>query len=119
MAHFARIEPSGIVSNVLVVPDKHEKNGETYLSVEMGLGGRWIQTSYNTFKNVHYNLDTGLPSGKAALRKNYAGIGYMYDEERDAFYPPKPIEEGEWVLDYETGAWYDENVGPEPDYEVE
>jgi hypothetical protein len=58
--------------------------------------GEWIQTSYNTRGGVH--LLGGTP-----LRKNYAGVGYTYDRERDAFIPPKPFES--WVLNEETCFW--------------
>jgi hypothetical protein len=54
--------------------------------------GEWIETSYNTRGGVHYQPDSNTPSDDQtkALRKNYAGIGYSYDKERDAFIPPKP-----------------------------
>lgn len=87
MAHFAKIE-NGIVSTVVVVANEHEEYGQEYLN-SLGLEGTWIQTSYN--KN---------------FRKNYAGIGYTYDEQRDAFIPPKP--EGNYVLDEETCTWIEE-----------
>jgi hypothetical protein len=72
MAHFAEVQ-NNIVTRVLVVPDEQEHRGQEFLSEDLGLGGVWIQTSYN-----------------ARIRKNYAGIGYTYDEARDAFIPPKP-----------------------------
>ena len=87
MAHFAKIE-NNIVINVVVVDNEHEEYGQEYLN-SLGLEGTWIQTSYN--KN---------------FRKNYAGIGYTYDEQRDAFIPPKP--EGNYVLDEETCTWIEE-----------
>ena len=58
--------------------------------------GEWIQTSYNTKGGVH--LLGGTP-----LRKNYAGIGYTYDRQKDAFIPPKPF--NSWVLNEETCLW--------------
>jgi hypothetical protein len=63
------------------------------------------QTSYNTRGGVHYDPETGEPSDDQtkALRFNYAGIGYTYDEDRDAFIPPKPFES--WVLDEDTCLW--------------
>lgn len=87
MAHFAKIE-NGIVSTVVVVANENEAYGQEYLN-SLGLEGIWIQTSYN--KN---------------FRKNFAGIGYTYDETRDAFIPPKP--EGSYVLDEETCTWVKE-----------
>lgn len=64
--------------------------------------GQWIQTSYNTRAGVHYGQD-GQPDGGTALRKNFAGIGYHYDAELDAFYPPRPYDT--WTLDPETATW--------------
>jgi hypothetical protein len=84
MAHFAKIE-NFIVTEVLVVPDEFEENGSEYLN-NLGLTGTWIQTSYNS-----------------NIRKNYAGIGYSYNEELDAFVPPKPYES--WLLNEETALW--------------
>lgn len=81
MAHFARVNNENIVECVLVVPDDQEIRGEEYLSVDLGLGGRWIQTSYNTLNGEH--LHGGTP-----LRKNYAGIGFIYDPVLDEFNPP-------------------------------
>jgi hypothetical protein len=64
--------------------------------------GRWIQTSYNTRGNVHYGADR-QPDGGVALRKNFASVGYIYNEELDMFHPPRPYDT--WVLDTETGTW--------------
>jgi len=96
MAHFAEIDENNIVLRVLVVDDLHEERGEEYLSEELGFGGRWIQTSYNTAGGQHKN--GGIP-----LRKNYAGIGYTYDEQRDAFIPPKDF--ASFILNEETCLW--------------
>jgi hypothetical protein len=70
MAHFAEIGPNNIVTRVLSV----------------GLGGIWIQTSYNN-----------------NIRKNFAGVGYIYNEELDIFLPPKPYTS--WIIDVEKGVW--------------
>lgn len=86
MAHFAEIDENGIVKQVLVVPDSQEHRGHEYMSVDLGLGGTWVQTSYN-----------------ATIRKNYAGIGYQYDADRDAFIPPKPFES--WLLNEDSCQW--------------
>jgi len=69
MAHFAKIE-EGIVTQVVVVDNEHEENGEEYLN-SLGLEGRWVQTSYN-----------------GNFRGKYAGIGDEYDEENDVFVGP-------------------------------
>lgn len=86
MAHFAEIDETSIVLRVLVVPNEEEANGQEYLSNTLGLGGTWIQTSYN---------------GK--IRKNYAGIGFTYDLVRDAFIAPEP--EDAIGFDEETCQW--------------
>jgi hypothetical protein len=93
MAHFAEIDDNNLVVRVLVVDDLHENDGETYLANIVGLGGRWVKTSYNTQLGVHAN-------GGTPLRKNYAGIGFTYDSERDAFIPPKTYPS--WVLNEES-----------------
>jgi hypothetical protein len=86
MAHFAEIISNNIVLRVLVVPDSEEHRGQEYLANDIGLGGTWIQTSYNN-----------------NIRKNYAGIGFTYDEALDAFIPPKCHTEA--VLDESTCQW--------------
>jgi hypothetical protein len=93
MAHFAEVDGNNIVLRVLVVDDSQESNGQNFLANTLGLGGTWIKTSYNTNAGVHRN-------GGTPLRKNYAGIGYTYDSERDAFIAPKPYPS--WILDEET-----------------
>lgn len=88
MSHFAKVE-DGIVTQVLVIEQD---------VIDTGLFGDpslWVQTSYNTFGGRH-------PEGRP-LRKNYAGIGFTYDAERDAFYAPQPFPS--WVLDEETCVW--------------
>jgi hypothetical protein len=96
MAHFAEIGENGLVLRVLVVENEHEHRGNDYLANELGLGGAWVQTSYNTFGGVH--LLGGTP-----MRKNYACIGHTYDTARDAFIPPRPYES--WLLDESTCRW--------------
>ena len=95
MAHFAKIE-NNIVTQVLVVPDNQEHRGQDYLANDLGLGGTWIKTSYNTYGNVH-------KTGETPLRKNYASVGYEYDSHWDAFRQPKPFPS--WKLNYETFLW--------------
>lgn len=96
MAHFAQIDENNIVVSVLVVDNEQEHRGQEFLAIELGLGGIWLQTSYNTFGGVH--LLGGTP-----LRKNYAGIGFTYDADRDAFIPPKP--DGNYTLNEQTCLW--------------
>ena len=64
--------------------------------------GQWLQTSYNTRGNVHYGQD-GQPDGGVAIRGNYAGIGYLYDNINDVFIPPKPF--SSWALNQSTWTW--------------
>lgn len=93
MAHFARIDENNIVTQVLVIDQ------ETINTGLFGDPNSFIQTSYNTKGGVHYGPD-GNPDGGVALRKNYAGVGFTYDKERDAFIPPKPYDS--WVLNETT-----------------
>lgn len=88
MAHYSKINNNNIVEMVIVaeqdfidsLPDKNQ----------------WIQTSYNTIGGIH--LNGGIP-----LRKNYGGIGFKYDKDRDAFIPPKKYES--WILNETTCLW--------------
>ena len=95
MAHWAEIDEDNIVTRVLVVADDKE-DGQTFLANELGLGGTWYRTSYNTIAGEHRN-------GGTPFRKNYAGIGFTYDATRDAFIPPKPF--ASWTLNEETCNW--------------
>ncbi len=92
MAHFAEID-TNIVVRVLVVADDQEHRGQEFLADDLGLGGTWVQTSYNTHGNVH--RDGGTP-----MHMNYAGIGYSWDGT--GFAPPQPY--GSWALD-ENYVW--------------
>lgn len=93
MAHFAKIESDNKVSQVIVIDSS---KGAEFITVDLGISGTWIQTSYNTRAGKH--LQGGTP-----LRKNYAGVGFTYDPERDAFIPPKRFQS--WILDEETCNW--------------
>jgi hypothetical protein len=93
MAHFAKV-CDGIVTQVIVAEPEFF---DTFVDSSPG---QWIQTSYNTHGGQH-------PENRP-LRKNYAGIGFTYDAERDAFIPPKP--EGDYALDEETCLWVENNV---------
>jgi hypothetical protein len=87
MAHYAQIE-NNKVTQVIVADEDYIKTRPK--------SERWIQTSYNTRGNVHI-------LGGTPLRKNYAGIGYHYDELLDAFIPPRPYPS--WNLNAEIGLW--------------
>ena len=95
MAHWAEIDENNIVVRVTV--GSNDDPDEGYQWLIDNLGGRWIKTSYNTVAGEH-------KYGGEPFRKNYAGVGYTYDEQRDAFIPPKP-ETGDWSLDEETCTW--------------
>jgi hypothetical protein len=107
MAHFALLDENNVVVTVLVGRDEDEGK-EAELSARAG--GVYKQTSYNTRGGIHYkevidengNIDY-VPSGKPQFRKNYAGVGYTYDEARDAFIPPKPL--NSWILNEDTCDW--------------
>lgn len=79
MAHFAKIDENNIVVQVLVVPNEQEHRGQDYLANDLGLGGTWIQTSYN-----------------ASIRSKFAGIGDIYNSELDRFIVKQPYPS--WVL---------------------
>jgi hypothetical protein len=104
MAHFAKVE-NGIVTEVIVAEQEVIDSG--------AFGSGWIQTSYNTRGGVHYEPNSSTPSQNQskALRKNYAGIGYTYDLERDAFIPPPLF--NSWILNEDTCLW--EPPVPYPD----
>ena len=89
MGHFAKVN-NGIVEQVIVAEPEFFN---TFVDTSPG---QWIQTSYNTHGGVHKN-------GGTPLRKNYAGIGYTYDAQRDAFIPPKPF--ASWILNESTCLW--------------
>ena len=86
MSHFAKVE-NGVVTQIIVAEQG---------VIDSGLFGTgWVQTSYNTYGGQH-------PEGRP-LRKNYAGIGFIYDLNRDAFYTPQPFPS--WNLDENTCIW--------------
>jgi hypothetical protein len=102
VSHFAKLDENNVVTFVTV--GRQEDDGlEAELTARTG--DVYKQTSYNTRGGVHYNPETGEPSADQtkALRFNYAGIGFTYDSERDAFIPPKPFES--WELDEATCLW--------------
>ena len=86
MAHFAEIDNDGTVLRVLVVADDQEHRGQDFLANDLGLGGTWVQTSYNN-----------------NIRKRFAGIGFKYDADLDAFIVPKCHKEA--VLNTDSANW--------------
>lgn len=103
MSHWAELDENNIVLRVLVGPNDEPDEGYSWF-VE-NLGGRWVKTSYNTYAGKRRDLETGQILEEPGFRKNYAGIGFYYDEERDAFIPPKPETEINIVLNEETCLW--------------
>lgn len=104
MAHFAELNNNNVVLRVTVVANEVLLDEDSVEQESLGLkhlehlGGRWVQTSYN-----------------ATFRKNYAGIGFTYDANRDAFIAPKPFES--WLLDEQTCQWI--SPKPKPDNTLE
>jgi len=93
MAHFAEVDNNGVVQRIIVVANKDtaDANGNEMESIGVAfcqklLGGTWLQTSYN-----------------GNIRKNYAGIGYTYHADIDAFVPPQPYPS--WLLNSDTAQW--------------
>ncbi len=96
MSHFAKVE-DGIVTQVIVAEQDFIDTGA------LGDSNQWIQTSYNTRGGKHYTPDSNEEDSGTPLRKNYAGVGYVYDSVRDAFYTPQPYPS--WTLNDTTCLW--------------
>ena len=94
MAHFAELDDNNVVLQVIVGVDE-PLDGEAIYSETTGTV--WKKTSYNTWAGEH-------SLGGTPFRKNYAGIGYTYDPDRDAFIPPQPFPS--WTLDEQTCQWH-------------
>lgn len=105
MAYFAELDENNVVLRVVAIAteDCFDENGieQEQLGINRCLqlfqNGIWKKTSYNTYGGVHLN-------GGTPFRKNYAGIGYTYDVNRDAFIPPMPNGEG-WIFNEDKCAW--------------
>jgi hypothetical protein len=93
MAHFAQLDENNIVVQVIVGVDEPHDGEAIYFQTT---GKVWKKTSYNTVGGVH-------SLGGTPFRKNYAGIGFTYDAQRDAFIPPQPFPS--WVLDEQACQW--------------
>lgn len=91
MSHWSLLDENNIVINVLV--GNNDDPDEGYQWLQENMPGKWVKTSYNTQAGEH--ILGGIP-----FRKNFGGLGYYYDEERDAFIPPKPFES--WILNEDT-----------------
>lgn len=106
MAHWAELDENNIVIRVLI--GSNDELDEGYQWLIDNFGGTWVKTSYNTRGNVHYDSD-GKPDGGEPLHKNYAGIGYKFDNV--GFIPPQPFPS--WILDLETYLWQPPTPRPE------
>jgi hypothetical protein len=104
MAHYAFLDANNIVTEVIVGKDENEDGILWELHYGAFRNQVCKRTSYNTIGGVH-------TSGGTPYRKNYAGIGYTYDESRDAFIPPKPF--NSWVLNETTCLWDSPTPMPE------
>jgi len=128
MAHFAKVSLNSKVISVLTLNNKDMLNGEGIEDESVGQQylekhnnwptAMWIQTSYNTRGGKHYDNQTGELSAdqSKALRGNYAGIGYVWDEDNNIFYPKKPF--ASWVLNTTTASWHSP-IGDAPDLGAE
>jgi hypothetical protein len=96
MAHYAFLDQNNVVTEVIVGKDEGEEGVDWEVHYGNFRGQTCKRTSYNTRGGVH-------SSGGTPYRKNYAGIGYTYDAQRDAFIPPKPF--NSWLLDEGTCLW--------------
>jgi len=116
MAHFAKIGLNSKVIGVHVVNNSDILNADGVEDEEVGrqflenLHGwpLWIKTSYNTRGGKHYTMAEDKSQNESAdqskaLRKNYAGLGHIWDEDKNMFYSPKPY--ASWTLDDDTGQW--------------
>ena len=96
MAHYAFLNENNIVTEVIVGKNEGEENIDWEVHYGNFRGQTCKRTSYNTSGGIH-------SSGGTPFRKNYAGIGYTYDEQRDAFISPKPY--ASFILNEETCLW--------------
>lgn len=98
MGHYAKVVDSK-VTQVIVAEESF------FDSFVDDSPGEWIKTSYNTRGGVHYEPDSDTPSAdqSKALRKNYAGVGFTYDKDKDAFIPPQPYDS--WTLNETSCQW--------------
>jgi hypothetical protein len=112
MAYFAKLNSENIVETVIsinnaVITDSNgieqEQLGVDFINQLYKTNDIWKKTSYNTRGGKYFNSDNTLGDQSKAFRKNYAGIGYNYDSQRDAFISPKPY--NSWILNETTCNW--------------
>jgi hypothetical protein len=98
MSHYAQLDENNVVVFVI-----HAKSNDKEDEFTESTGDVYRQTSYNTYGGVHYTDGEPSADQSKAFRFNYAGIGFTYDADRDAFIPPQPY--ASWVLDEDTCLW--------------
>jgi hypothetical protein len=112
MAHYAKIGINSKILSVEVVADADTYNADNQEDETVGIQflerihgwPLWKKCSYNTRGGKHYDTDGNESTDQSkAFRKNYPGIGYTWDEDRDAFYAPKPF--NSWILNETTCLW--------------
>ena len=99
MAHFSKLGKGNIVEKVIVISDNdapNEQAGVDFINNLYGTKDIWKQTSFNTYAGEH-------KLGGTPFRKNFAGVGFRYDQSKDAFIPPKPFDS--WTLNETTCLW--------------
>jgi hypothetical protein len=104
MAHYAFLNEKNIVTEVIVGIDENDEI-DWEIKYSQFRNQSCKRTSYNTVAGIHYEPNSTIPSKdqSKAFRKNFAGIEFFYDENLDAFIPPKPP--GEWILDEFSCTW--------------
>jgi hypothetical protein len=103
MSHWAELDENNKVTRVLVGDNNDPAGDEGYQWLVDNIGGRWVKTSYNAYGGKRRNPETGDMTNDPGFRKNYACIGFEYDEQKDAFIPIKPF--NSWILNEETCLW--------------
>jgi len=98
MAHYALLNHKNIVQKVISGKCQDDSDVDMELVFQDMFKMKCKQTSYNTHKGVH-------TLGGTPFRKNYAAVGYTYDEDRDAFIPPKPEGLDSWILNEDSCVW--------------
>ena len=98
MSHFAKVVDNKVIKVI-------KCSDEVITKINDKSPGEWVKTSYNTLGGIYYDPDTNEPTidQSKSFRKNYAGIGYSYDKDREAFIPPQPYPS--WTLDEITCFW--------------
>jgi hypothetical protein len=125
MAHYAFLDENNIVTEVIVGVDENITQTDIDGTQVGGSSDAWEtfygslrnqsckRTSYNAWAGKKQDPETGEPTEEPAFRKNYAGVGFTYDLELDAFIPPKPF--NSWILNEDTCLW--DSPVPQPDTE--